>query len=37
MPNPVGSVAVDASAEFFAYVVVLDGSSQDPAFFLAER
>jgi len=32
--DPTGSVWVDADDEFFAYMVVVDGSSQDPAFML---
>jgi hypothetical protein len=32
--DPTGSVAVDADGEFVAYLVVVDGSSQDPAFML---
>jgi hypothetical protein len=36
LPDPVGSVVVDADSEFFSYLVVADPSSQDPYFFLAE-
>jgi hypothetical protein len=32
--DPTGSVSVDADGEFFAYLVVVDGSSQDPAFMM---
>jgi hypothetical protein len=32
--NTDSSVAVDADCAFFAYLVVVDGSSQDPAFML---
>ena len=31
---PPGSVWVDAKADFLAYLVVVDESSQDPAFML---
>jgi hypothetical protein len=29
-----GSLVLDSDADFFAYLVVIDGSSQDPVFFL---
>jgi hypothetical protein len=32
--NPTGSVAIEADGDFVAYLVVVDGSSQDPAFML---
>jgi hypothetical protein len=32
--DPTGSLVVDSDADFFAYLVVIDGSSQDPVFFL---
>jgi len=35
MPDPVGSLIVDSGSEFLSYLVVLDGSSQDPTFSLA--
>lgn len=31
-PNPVGSLVVSSGSEFFAYLTVIDGSSQDPVF-----
>jgi hypothetical protein len=34
MPNPAGSLVVDSHVPFLAYLVVLDGTSQDPMFFL---
>jgi hypothetical protein len=34
MPNPAGSLVVDSDLPFFSYLVVLDGTSQDPMFFL---
>ncbi|MFV2073788.1 MAG: matrixin family metalloprotease [Thermoanaerobaculales bacterium] len=33
-PNPVGSVVVSADGEFLSYMVVIDGSAQDPVFFM---
>jgi hypothetical protein len=36
VPDPVGSVVVDADADFFSYLVVVDGTAQDPYFFLAK-
>ena len=35
--DPTGSLVVDSDADFFAYLVVIDGSSQDPVFFLPSR
>jgi hypothetical protein len=32
--DPTGSLVLDSDADFFAYLVVIDGSSQDPVFFL---
>jgi hypothetical protein len=32
--DPTGALVVDSDADFFAYLVVIDGSSQDPVFFL---
>jgi hypothetical protein len=32
--DPTGSLVVDSDADFFAYLVVIDGSSQDPVLFL---
>ena len=32
--DPTGSVWVNGDDEFIAYLVVVDGSSQDPAFML---
>jgi len=34
MLDPTGSLVVDSDAAFFAYLVVIDGSSQDPVFVL---
>ncbi len=34
VPDPVGSLLVDADADFFTYLVVVDGSSQDPVMFV---
>jgi len=34
MPDPAGSLVVDSHLPFIAYLVVLDGTSQDPMFFL---
>jgi hypothetical protein len=31
-PDPAGSLVVDADADVFSYLVVVDGSSQDPVF-----
>ena len=36
VPDPVGSVVVDADADFIPYLVVIDGTSQDPVLFLPE-
>jgi hypothetical protein len=33
-PAPSGSISIDADGPFLAYLVVVDGSSQDPAFFM---
>jgi hypothetical protein len=33
-PDPVGSLVVDSDADFLVYLVVIDGSSQDPVFFM---
>lgn len=35
-PDPAGSLVVDADADVFAYLVVVDGSSQDPVLFVPE-
>jgi hypothetical protein len=35
-PDPAGSLVVDANADAFAYLVVVDGSSQDPVLFVPE-
>ena len=35
-PNPAGSLVVDADADVFSYLVVVDGSSQDPVLFVPE-
>ena len=35
--DPTGSLEVESDADFIAYVVVIDGSSQDPVFFLPTR
>lgn len=35
--DPTGSLVLDSDADFFAYLVVIDGSSQDPVFFLPAR
>jgi hypothetical protein len=34
--DPVGSVVVDADADFFAYLVTIDNTSQDPVMFVPE-
>jgi hypothetical protein len=34
LPDPAGSLVVDGSSEFLAYMVVIDGSSQDPIMFV---
>jgi hypothetical protein len=34
--NPVGSVVVDSDTDFFAYLVTIDNSSQDPVMFVPE-
>jgi len=33
-PDPVGSIVVSSSAEFLAYMTVIDGTSQDPVFVM---
>jgi hypothetical protein len=35
--EPTGSLVLDADADFLAYLVVIDGSSQDPVFFLPSQ
>jgi len=35
-PDPAGSLVVDADADVFSYLVVVDGSSQDPVLFVPE-
>jgi hypothetical protein len=35
--DPTGSLVVESDADFVAYLVVIDGSSQDPVFFLPTR
>ena len=35
--DPTGSLVLDADADFVAYLVVIDGSSQDPVFFLPSQ
>jgi len=35
-PDPAGSLVVDADADVFSYLVVVDGSSQDPVLFMPE-
>ena len=35
-PDPAGSLVVDADADVFPYLVVVDGSSQDPVLFVPE-
>jgi hypothetical protein len=34
-PNPVGSLVVASATEFYAYLTVIDGTSQDPLFAMA--
>jgi hypothetical protein len=35
-PDPAGSLVVDADTDVFSYLVVVDGSSQDPVLFVSE-
>jgi hypothetical protein len=35
--DPTGSVVLDSDADYFAYLVVIDGSSQDPVFYLPSQ
>lgn len=36
-PDPAGGLVVDADTDFFAYLVTIDNSSQDPVLFLPEH
>jgi hypothetical protein len=36
-PDPAGGLVVDGDADFFAYLVTIDNSSQDPVLFLPEH
>ena len=36
-PDPAGGLVVDADTDFFAYLVTIDNSSQDPVMFLPEH
>jgi hypothetical protein len=36
LPNPAGMITVEGSADFLAYLTVIDGSSQDPIFVMPQ-
>ena len=35
-PDPAGSLEVDADADFYTYLVAIDGTSQDPILIVPE-